>query len=162
MGLLEDVVLKHSIEIRTTPEKIFEFFRRLHLGDNYQKWHPEDHVLIRWVEGEPWEEGSIVYAEQYAHGKLHKLKYIVMKLVPNREIEFSPLFWLWRIYFPKNTFSIEPRGETSVFTAAAHLRVGWLVKKLARKKFEAALESGRQHISEEGKNLKRLLENPAA
>ena len=97
MGFLEDVVLEHSIEIRTTPGKIFEFFRQLHLDDNYRKWHPDDHVLIRWVKGKPWEEGSVVYAEQYAHGKLHKLKYIIMKVVPDREIEFSPLFWLWRI-----------------------------------------------------------------
>ena len=49
MGILEDVVLEHSIEIRTTPGKIFEFFHQLHLDDNYLKWHPDDNVLIRWV-----------------------------------------------------------------------------------------------------------------
>jgi len=159
MGLLEDLVLTHSIEIRTTPEKIFAFLRHLHLEENYRAWHPQDHQLMRWVKGEPWEEGSVAYAEQYAHGKLHKLKYIVTKVVPDREIEFSPRFWLWRIYFPKNTFSVESRGEICTFTATAHMRVGWLMKKLARKKLDAALESARKHMREEGENLKKLLEH---
>jgi hypothetical protein len=158
--LLEDLYLQHSIEIRTSPERIFEFFRHLHLGENYRRLHPEDHVLIHWVRGEPWQEGSVVYAEQYAHGKLHKLKYIITRVVPNREIEFSPLSRFLRIYFPRNTFSVEQRGYTSVFTATVHIRVGWLMKKLARKKFEAAIESARKHVREEGENLKDLLEDP--
>jgi hypothetical protein len=158
--LLEDLYLQHSIEIRTSPERIFEFFRHLHLGDNYRRLHPEDHVLIRWVRGKPWEEGSVVYAEQYAHGKLHKLKYIITRVVPNREIEFSPLSRFLRIYFPGNTFSIEPRGYVSVFTATSQIRVGWLAKKLAGKKLDAALASARKHIREEGENLKTLLEEP--
>jgi hypothetical protein len=158
MGLLEDLSLEHSIEIRTSPEKIFSFLRRLHLDDNYRRWHPQDHVLMRWVRGEPWEEGSVVYAEQYAHGKLHKLKYIITKVVPDREIEFSPLSRFLRFYFPKNTFCVEPRGYTTVFTATSHIRVGWLMKKLARRKFDAAIRSAREHIRVEGENLKRLLE----
>jgi hypothetical protein len=159
MGLLEDVVLTESIEIKTTPEKIFDFFAHLVDDERYRAWHPDDHVALRWIKGKPWEEGSVVYAEEYIHGKLHKLKFIITEVVPNRKIEFAPLSRLLRIYFPKNTFSIEPRGESCIFTASGWLRIGWLVKTLAKNKLEKGLSSARKHMKEEGENLKRILES---
>jgi hypothetical protein len=156
MGLLKSIVLKHSIDIKTTPEKIWEFF--LNIEQNYQKWHPEDHVTLRWIKGKPWEEGSIVYSEQYAHGKLHKLKYVITRVIPKREIEFCPLSRFLRIYFPKNRFIIESKGQYCSFTAELYLKVGWLVRKLAGKKLEAGIASAERHIKEEGENLKKILE----
>ncbi|MFC1653063.1 hypothetical protein ACFL3F_05020 [Planctomycetota bacterium] len=58
MALLEDMTLTDSIAIKTTPEKIFSFFRNLVDDESYRKWHPEDHVALRWVKGQPWEEGE--------------------------------------------------------------------------------------------------------
>ena len=157
MRLLEDVVITHSIEIKTTPERIFDFFRNLD-DAGYRVWHPEDHVSFRWRKGEPWEEGSVVHAEEYIHGKLHKLKFQVTKVVPNRRIEFAPLSRFLRVYFPKNTFEVEPKGHACVFTASGHLRVGRLVKIFAKGKLEQGLASASKHIREEGENLKRILE----
>lgn len=157
MRLLEDIVLTHSIEIKTTPEAIFDFFRKLD-DASYRVWHPEDHVSFRRIKGDPWEEGSVVYAEEYMHGKLHKLKFQVTKVVPNRRIEFAPASRFLRIYFPKNTFEVEQRGDTCLFTASGHLRVGRLVKTFAKGKLEQGLASVRKHIQEEGENLKRILE----
>jgi len=111
MRLLEDIYLKDSVEIRTTPEKIFDFFVHLVDDESHCAWHPDDNVTLRWIKGQPWEEGSVVYAEEYIHGKLHKLKFLITKVVPNREIEFMPLSQLLRIYFPKNTFTIVPAGS---------------------------------------------------
>jgi hypothetical protein len=65
MGLLEDITLTHSIEIRTTPERIFQFFLQIVDDSSYQAWHPKDHVTFRWIKGEPWQEGSVVHAEEY-------------------------------------------------------------------------------------------------
>ena len=42
------MILEDSVEIRTTPKRIFDFFE--HMDENYQSWHP-DHVLFRWVDG---------------------------------------------------------------------------------------------------------------
>ncbi len=53
MKLMEDVILKHSIEIRTTPEKIFEFFYSLKDDKSYRAWHPDDHVALLWLKGLP-------------------------------------------------------------------------------------------------------------
>ena len=159
MKLLVNITLKDSIEIKSTPEKVFNFL--VHLVDDisYSAWHPEDHVALRWIKGKPWQEGAVAYAEEYMHGKLHKLKFRVTKVVANKKIEYIPSCWLLRIYFPKNSFNIEPKGNTTVFTATVRMRVGRLVKKFAKKKLEYGISCVRKHMKEEGENLKRILEN---
>ena len=161
MTLFEDVTLTDSIEIKTTPEKIFRFLTSLVDDESYRAWHPDDHVSLRWLKGQPWEERSIARAEEYIHGKLHKLKFIVTKVVPNARIEYVPASRFLRRYCPGNTFSIEPRNGTSVFTATGTLRVGWLLRTFVKKRLEHGLSSVRKHMKEEGENLKRILEAEA-
>ena len=146
--------LKDSIEIKAKPEEVFEWLlQRFKDKEAYQAWHP-DHVDVRWIKGVPLQKGSIVYAEEYLHGELHKLKFIITKVVPNKEIEYRPLFPL-SIFAPGNTFLIEPKGRNScIFTAISRFRAGPVFKKLAKNKIEAT----EQHIKEEGENLKRALE----
>ena len=158
MGLLEEITLKDSVEIKTSPEKVFQFLVHLVDDESYRAWHPEDHVAFRWLKGNPWEEGSVVYAEEYIHGKLHKLKFLVTKVARNREIQYVPLSRLLRKYFPMNAFTLEPKEEGCVFTATGTYRVGWLARTLAGKKVERGLSSVRKHLKEEGENLKRILE----
>ncbi len=158
MALMEEVTLTDSIEIKTTPEKVFDFLVHLVDDESYRAWHPEDHVALRWLKGNPWEEGSVVYAEEYIHGELHKLKFLVTKVVPNREIQYVPVSRFLRRYFPKNTFYIELKDETCVFTAKGTYRVGWLVRTFAGNKLNRGLSSVRKHMEEEGENLKRILE----
>jgi hypothetical protein len=150
--------LKDSIEIKATPEEVFEWLvQRLKDKESYQAWHP-DHVDIRWIKGAPLQEGSILYAEEYLHGALHKLTFRITKIVPNRVIAYRALFPL-SILAPGNTFLIEPKGENScIFTAMGRLRLPrWLFKKL-HKKHEYKIEATEQHMKEEGENLKRALE----
>jgi hypothetical protein len=158
MRLLEAIEVTDSIKIRTTPEKIFGFFLQIVDDASYRAWHPEDHVAFRWINGEPWQEGSVAYAEEYIHGKLHKFKFLIKRIVANREIELVPLSRFLRIYFPRNTLSIEPRGDSCLFTASGVLRVGRVAKLLAKRKLEQGLSSVRKHMKEEGENLKRILE----
>jgi len=47
MKMMEDTFLTDSIEIRTTPEKIFEFFSNLVDDESYRAWHPDNHVTLR-------------------------------------------------------------------------------------------------------------------
>lgn len=157
MPLFEEITLKETTEIKTTPEEIFDFF--MHLDRRYKEWHPKDHVLFRWTRGNPWEVDSISYAEEYLHGKLHKLRTIVTEIESNRYIEYAPTSKLLRYYFPKGTFSIEQHGEQCTFTATVVVRVGWIVKTLFKKKLEYGLSSVRKHMYEEGENLKSILES---
>jgi len=153
------IILKDSIEIKATPEKVFKWLlQRFKDKEAYQAWHP-DHVDVRWIKGEPLQEGSIRYAEEYLQGDLHKLKFRITKIVPNKVIEYRSLFPL-SILAPGNTFIIEPKGENScIFTAMGSLRLPrWLFKKL-HKKHKFKIEATEQHMKEEGENLKRAVEN---
>ena len=158
MALLKELILTDSIEIKTTPEKVFDFFFHLVDDETYRAWHPDDHVALRWIKGHPWEEGSVVYAEEYIHGKLHKLKSVITKLIPNRLIEYTPTSRFLRMYFPKNRFTVEPKQGTCIFTAQGTLRVGWIARTFAKKRLERGLSSVQKHMKEEGESLKRILE----
>ncbi len=145
------ITLKDSIEIKTTPEKLWEFFTNL--DKNYKTWHPEDHVLFRWTKGRPLEEGSTLYAEEVLNGKLYKFKMTCAEVVPNRKFAFK--FHFPKSLFVKYEYRIEPKGVNSVFTAYAHLRI----PVFARNIIQPYIEVGKKHVKEEGENLKKILEN---
>ena len=144
------ITLIDSIEIKTTAEKIFDWFT--HFEENFKAWHP-DHVECRWLKGEPFEEGSILYVEEYLHGKLHKMKFLGTKVESNKKIEYKLLFPI-SIICPKGSFIIESKGESCIFTATLSFRFGKILSRLAKSRIEAT----KKHMREEGENLKKLLE----
>jgi hypothetical protein len=148
------ITLRDSIEIRAASDKVFQWLvQRFNSKEDYQAWHPE-HVDIRWIKGELLQEGSVIYAEEYLHGQLHKLKFRITRVIPNKEIEYRALFPL-SLFAPGNAFIIEPKGKNDcIFTATGRLRVGPLFKKLGKKQIEAT----KQHMKEEGENIKKALE----
>ena len=158
MSFFEEVVLKDSIEIEATAEKIFNFLTSIVDDDSYRAWHKEDHVSFRWLKGNPWAEGSVLYAEEYIHGKLHRLKFEIIKIVPSKRIEYSPTSRFVRKFYPKNEFIIEQKGESCLFTASGTYRVGKLGKIFFKKAIENGLSSVKKHMREEGENLKIILE----
>ncbi len=148
------ITLTDSIEIKTTPEHVFNWFTNLRTAEDYRAWHP-DHVDWYWIKGEPFQEGSIVYCEEYIHGNEYKLKFMCTKVVPNRLIEYKPSFPM-SILMSKSHFIMEPKGENScVLTAAISFREGPFFKKL----FIKQIEDLKQHMKEEGENLKKTLES---
>ncbi len=159
MQILEDIFVSESIEVRTTPNKVFDFLCNIVDDDSFRAWHPQDHVTFRWLKGLPWQEGSIAYSEEYLHGKLQKAKIIVTKVVPNRKIIYVPLSHYIRKFVPEMGFHIEPKGKYCVFTATSHGRFPRLIKILLKKKYDKNLASVIKHIKEEGENLKKTLES---
>ena len=84
------ITLRDTIEIETSPQKIFEWFA--HLDENYRAWHPTDHVESRYLKGSPVERDSIVYFEEYLHGDLERMKFQTTNVEPNSRIEYRVLF----------------------------------------------------------------------
>ena len=118
----------------------------------FRKWH-KDHVKLQWLKGKPFEEGSILYVEEYLHGKLHKMKFLSTKLEPNRKIEYNLLFPMSMVCYG-GSFIIKPKGKSCIFTATLSFRFGYILSKLMPSRVDAT----RRHMEEEGKNLKKLLE----
>ena len=155
MPLFKPLLLKDSIEINTTPEKIWDFFKNL--DKNYTTWHPEDHILFKWIKGKPLEKGSTCYAEQYVQGKVTKYNATLAEIIPNRKIVFK---WSYPVSLvsPKVEWLIEPKGQQTVFIAITYMRAGHLWSKLFKKGMKRLIEAHNKHTWTEAKNLKYLLE----
>jgi uncharacterized protein YndB with AHSA1/START domain len=155
MAFSKQQSIKDSIEIKTTPEKIWEFF--VHLDENYRAWHPEDHILFRWIGGKPLEVGSTFYAEQRVKGKVVKYRGTFIEIIPNRKIVFKCAFPV-SVVSPKFEWLIEPKDPNCVFTAVTYMRFGRLFQKLFKKHIEGSKQVHDKHVKAEGENLKKILE----
>ena len=145
------MILQDITHIRTTPERIFDFFREMEA--NYRAWHP-DHLGFRWVAGRELREGVVFAFEERIAGKLLKKRVGFTRVVPGRHLEFAPTSWLVRLFLPRMLFRVEPEADGCRLTAEIHLRVGPLAARLQRRELGAV----RRHMREEGENMQRLLE----
>ncbi len=154
MPLFQRLELSHSIEIKTTPELIWNFLKN---PENYTIWHPKDHIKVIWTEGKPFELGSKFYSEQLVFGKVQKYKAQIKEVIPNRKIVFTFKLPV-SLISPEIEWRIEPKGSNTVFTAISYIRAGHLFKKLFRNGMKNFIEEHNRHVGEEGENLKNLLE----
>ena len=156
MELFKQWVLKDTIEIDTTPDKIWEFFTNIE--KNYKAWHPEDHILFRWAKGKPMESGSRWYAEEMVHGSVFKLHGTVGEVIPYQKIVFKyslPIL----LVAPCFEWQIAQAGTNTKFTAVSYLRAGNFLRLLSKKEMDMKFEMTLKHTKEEGENLKRILES---
>ena len=79
------IVIKDTVTIKTTASDVFHWFE--HLDEHYVSWHPS-HVSCCYLKKHALEVGAILYAEEYLHGKLHKLKFNLTKVIPNQEFQY--------------------------------------------------------------------------
>ena len=157
MGLFSQWVLTDKVEIRSSPEIIWDFFTNLE--KNYIDWHPIDHKKFIWT-GKPMEKGSKWYAEEMVHGHLFKLKGIIGEVIPFQKIVFKYSFPI-SIVSPKFEWIIEPKKTISLFIANSYLNAGDFFYKLSKKEMEWKLEATKKHTKEEGEYLKKILEKNA-
>jgi hypothetical protein len=145
------MILRHEITIGTTPGQISSFFEAMDV--NYRRWHP-DHLLYRWEEGRGLREGVVVYFEEVIGGKMMRKRVVFTRIVPDRHVEFAFTNRFFRLIMPRMVFRYEPTDGGVVFTTENHIRTGPIGAWLNRREFDAV----REHMREEGENLKRILE----
>ena len=142
--------LRESIEINVPPETIWDWF--LHVAENYLQWHPS-HITAFWETEKANEVGSILYAEEYISGDFLRMRSKLTKLVPNRLYRFKTIGSL-KLILVGGSFEMEPTEKGTIFTATLDFHMGKLISKFAKKKVREIS----QHMIEEGKNLKKILE----
>jgi hypothetical protein len=148
------VTLRDTIEINTSPERIFDFF--VHFRKNFLAWHP-DHVRCWYLEDGPLREGSTFFVQEYLHTKVRTLEFLVTRLVPYSRIEYTipPMV--------KGAFVIAEREPGLSFTAEIRFGtekplLGGLLDRVLHAFMGRRLAALQQHMVEEGRNLKRILE----
>ena len=148
------ITLRDAIKIKASPEQIIDFF--LNFKENFYIWHP-DHVECRYLAPGPLKENSVIYFEEYLHGKLHKLKLRITLINPDSRIEYKTFMGT------KGVFVMEPGGATTLFTAEMYMGsnmpvLGKIMDIIILKLLSRQLKGIRQHMVEEGQNLKKILE----
>ena len=148
------ITLRDEVEIEAPPERIFDWL--CHLDENYLAWHP-DHVECRYLSEGPLAEGSVIHCEEYLHGELHKLELQATKVIPNVCLEYKAGPGM------RGAFRIEPRGTASLFVATLSFGVdiplfGWVFDKITCIALSNRIVAFKQHMVEEGRNLKQIIE----
>lgn len=153
------ISLRDSIDIRTTPSQLFAWLSRL--PQEYQAWHP-DHVSCRIIHGSMLEVGSVIECQEYLHGKLHTLRFRMTKVITDQRVEFEV------IGMGRGAFEAQQdQGETIKFVAELDIgpdipMIGQLFDLIFSLVFKRRIADLSRHMSEEGQNLKAILEmNPA-
>ena len=148
------ISLKDSVEIQTTPQELFAWLGQM--PQEYKAWH-RDHVACRVIHGSILEVGSEIECQEYLHGKLHTMRFRMTKVIPDKRVEFE-VEGLGR-----GIFEVQQTGNNVMFVAGLDIGydapiIGRLFDFIFSLFFEQRIESMRQHMVEEGENLKQLLE----
>jgi hypothetical protein len=148
------ITLRDTIEIRASPERVFDFF--VHFREHFLAWHP-DHVRCWYLQDGPLQEGSTFFVQEYLHTKVRTLEFLVTRLVPYSRIEYEipPMV--------RGCFDMEQRGPNVLFTAEICFGtetpvLGNLLDRILQAVMGRRLVALQQHMVEEGRNLKVILE----
>ena len=143
--------LSDSIEIDAPPAQVWLWI--MTLADHYTEWHP-DHVSAEWKRGQPNEPGSILEVVERLGRHQERLHFEVSSVEPLKCFRFR-LRGLIATLLPNGSFTIEPSRDGTTFTARLAYRFGPLTERAFRS-WTAVL---RRHMSEEGVNLKAIIES---
>lgn len=148
------IVLRDSVQIEASPESVFGWL--FNLCENYLEWHP-DHVGCRYLSGSEMKVGSVIQAEEYLHGSLHKLRMKLTRFEPGSRIDYA--------VFPglSGSFLVEHSEGECRFIAELKMGTEWpligpAMDRMLGRILERQILSLERHMKEEGENLKRLLE----
>ncbi len=148
------ISLRDTVEINATPKQLFAWLERM--PKEYKAWHP-DHVACRVLHGSMLEIGSVIECKEYLHGKLHSMKFRVLKVAPYNRVEFVI------VGMGRGAFEAEEKGDGVRFIAELDIGsdvpiIGGFFDFIFRTFFNARIEDMNQHLVEEGQNLKAILE----
>ena len=102
--------------------------------------------------------GSEIECQEYLHGKLHTMRFRLTAVDPGRRMEYEIMA------LGRGAFEAIPKGEHVEFVAGLDLGsdtpfVGRLMDAALRVLLSRRLEAMRQHMQEEGQNLKKIIES---
>lgn len=146
--------LKDSVFINASPEDVEGWL--VELPAHYAEWHPA-HSKCEVFGDDITSPGAEFSFEETLHGEKHNLRARVSAV--SREdgllIEYKMLGTMSRILGMWGVFQIQPNASGSVFTATISV---WPPMWLCNLLFGPQLKNLAEHMTEEGENLKTILE----
>jgi len=152
------IVLKDEIAVNAPPSKFVEWFS--HIDEKYREWHPE-HILGRYIKGTPFEEGSILYFEEYIGKPKYKFRFLVNRVEPDKRMEYKILF-PYTFLNARGSFTFQKQDGGTRFIAVVSVGWGGAVGRLLDRIYwlfgGGRLKEIRRHMADEGVNMKKIME----
>jgi hypothetical protein len=147
------IQLHDTVHIEAAPERIWDWLDAL--PRHYRNWHPS-HLDCRYVHGNHLTPGAALQMHERLHGKPHSLMCRADVVVPARLLRYSGRG-------VRGAFILEPAERGTRFTAQLEVGaplplIGRLLDPVLRRLMAKRLSAVQEHIREEGRNLKHLLE----
>ena len=152
------ITLKDSIEIKTTPKKVFDWFKNL---DKYfTEWHPNHKKFIKVTGG--LNEGDIIYFEECVDGKWFKIKCKITRIEKKDRCwraDFESVHWFSRLIGVRISFIGKAKGDNCIFThiESFGFRAN-VISNLTLKLIKSLVPLIEKDMKEDNVNLKRILE----
>jgi uncharacterized protein YndB with AHSA1/START domain len=151
------IELRDTVFVETPPENVWAWLADL--PAHYREWHP-GHVRCSYEHGNVLQAGTVLAVEEQLHGRPHRLKLRATEVVPNRLLRYSG----WGL---RGAFLLEEAEGGTRFTATLRFGVAVpvisrLVDRILNRAIATRLAAVQEHMHEEGRNLKRLMERRAA
>jgi hypothetical protein len=149
------ITIKDSIEIKTTPERIFDWFENL--DKHFTEWHPNHKKFVKVTGG--MNEGDVVYFEQCCEGRWFKVKGKITKMEKNKKGWRAEL----KTLLAGITFIAEAKGNICIFTHIESFGfetpvIGTIVDLLLKLLYHSVFDIVKRDMIEDGKRLKEILE----
>lgn len=155
------ITLTSVDHVNATPEKVWHFLTHLHEGNNYQKWHPVEHIIWRLRTGDPKKAGSTYYFAETLGGKKLACGFRLNKAEPHKYLEYSAAGLLRALHIASATFELKKLGGGRTELVAT-VRIGYtlpiigpIIDWVARKSYDMA--AIQKHMAEEGHYLNNIL-----
>jgi uncharacterized protein YndB with AHSA1/START domain len=150
------IELRDTVFVRRPPADVWAWLSDLPV--HYRQWHPA-HIRCRYERGSRLEAGSVLRVTEVLHGRRHVLRLRATEVVPNRRLRYAG-----RLF--RGAFELEEAGGGTLFTAELSFGVdvplvGRAIDGILARALASRLGAMREHMHEEGRNLKRLLEGEA-
>lgn len=121
------IQLKAKEKINCSTEELFD--KLANLDKIYTKYCPDEHIICKYIKGDPLTIGSVLYFEEYIGNKLNKMKYKVKNVIDNRIVVFQAMFPR-SLFNIKLFFTIEKQKNCIHFERNIH--VGFKSKKIGK------------------------------
>ncbi len=151
------IILQDKVDINTSTEAVFEWLE--HFCEHYREWHPS-HVSCCYLRGSGLQVSTIIQIEETLHGKLHRLRLLVTEVIPGTRVAYRIAPGM------KGAFEVKSKASKICFVATITIGIRFpllegLIDALLWRVLASRLAALQEHMAEEGKNLKRLLEQPS-
>ena len=151
------IKVEKSITIKTSPEKVTEFFLNLDKGDNYLNWHPKDHRKFEFIRVKPEiVDSTFRFVEFFGNQKID-LKCVITEYEEGRNFTFRSLSKIVKF---GGRFTMKSTENGIEVTQMIYVKMPLIVEMIAKilgKYVSYNLLS--RHVEEEMENMKKILEN---